>query len=186
VQSWSVATAERPLPIESLTYGIAQNEGRGDFRGGDKSRPKQNCSPLADATLFIGLPMPKRILIAEDETSVRNAIRTFLENRCQFEVCEAVDGDEAIKKADALKPDLVVLDLRMPIANGIEVAARLHVSMPKTPVVIFTMFEDVLGRPLAKILGIAAVVPKSDGVGKLLGRIEALLEAEDALARQGH
>ena len=74
----------------------------------------------------------------------------------------------------------------MPIANGIEVAARLNVSMPKTPVVIFTMFERLLGKPLAKILGIAAVVPKSDGVGKLLGRIEALLDAQDALARQGH
>ena len=126
--------------------------------------------------------MPKRILIAEDEASVRNAIRTFIESRTQFEVCEAIDGNEAIHKAEALKPDLVVLDLRMPIANGIEVAARLNVSMPKTPVVIFTMFEDLLGKPLAKILGVAAVVPKSDGVGNLLGRIEALLEAQDALA----
>src|ERR1700730_3886093 len=121
--------------------------------------------------------MPKRILIAEDETSVRNAIRTFIESRSQFEICEAVDGNEAIHKAAALKPDLVVLDLRMPIANGIEVAARLQITMPKTPVVIFTMFEDLLGKPLSKMLGIAAVVPKSDGVGNLLGRIEALLDA---------
>jgi len=58
--------------------------------------------------------------------------------------------------------------------------------MPDTPVVIFTMFEDVIRKPLAKILGIAAVVPKSDGVGNLLGRIEALLDAQDALAMQGH
>ncbi len=130
--------------------------------------------------------MPKRILIAEDETSVRNAIRTFIESRSQFEICEAADGDEAIKKANALKPDLVVLDLRMPIANGIEVAARLQITMPNTPVVIFTMFQDLLGKPLAKMLGIAAVVPKSDGVGSLLGRIEALLEAQDALASQKH
>ncbi len=130
--------------------------------------------------------MPKRILIAEDEASVRDAIRTFIESRSQFEVCEAIDGNEAIRKAESLKPDLVVLDLRMPIANGIEVAARLNVSMPKTPVVIFTMFESLLGKPLTKILGVAAVVPKSDGVGNLLGRIEALLEAQDALAMQGH
>ena len=101
--------------------------------------------------------MPKRILIAEDEASVRDAIRTFIESRSQFEVCEAIDGNEAIRKAESLKPDLVVLDLRMPIANGIEVAARLNVSMPKTPVVIFTMFESLLGKPLTKILGVAAV-----------------------------
>jgi DNA-binding NarL/FixJ family response regulator len=130
--------------------------------------------------------MPKRILIAEDEASVRNAIRTFIESRSQFEVCEAIDGDDAVKKADALQPDLVVVDLRMPKANGIEVAAMLHVRTPHTPVVVFTMFEDKLGASLTKILGIAAVVPKSDGVGKLLGRIEALLEAQDALAMQGH
>ena len=132
------------------------------------------------------LLVPKRILIAEDETSVRSAIRTFIEGRSQFEVWEAVDGNEAIHKAEALNPDLVVLDLRMPIANGIEVAARLRTSMPNTPVVVFTMFEGLLGKPLAKMLGIAAVVPKSDGVGKLLGRIEALLDAQDALAMQGH
>ena len=119
--------------------------------------------------------MPKRILIAEDEASVRNAMRTFIESRSQFQVCEAVDGDDAIKKANVLQPDLVVLDLRMPKANGIEVAALLHVRTPHTPVVVFTMFEDKLSASLTKVLGIAAVVPKSDGVAKLLGRIEALL-----------
>jgi DNA-binding NarL/FixJ family response regulator len=128
--------------------------------------------------------MPKRILIAEDEASVRNAIRTFIEQRSHFEVCEAVDGDEAIHKAQDLKPDLVVLDLRLPIANGIEVAARLNVSMPKTPIVVFTMFEYLLGKRLANMLGIAAVVPKSDGVANLFARIEALLDAEDALDMQ--
>src|SRR5260370_37515967 len=130
--------------------------------------------------------MPKRILIAEDEASVRNAMRTFIESRSQFQVCEAVDGDDAIKKANVLQPDLVVLDLRMPKANGIEVAALLHVRTPHTPVVVFTMFEDKLSASLTKVLGIAAVVPKSDGVAKLLGRIEALLDAQDALSMQGH
>jgi hypothetical protein len=48
------------------------------------------------------------------------------------------------------------------------------------------MYEGLLGKPLTKILGVAAVVPKSDGVGKLLGRIEALLDAQDAMAMQGH
>jgi len=125
--------------------------------------------------------VPKRILIAEDEDSVRNAMCAFIKRRSPYEVWEAADGDEATKKAYALKPDLVVLDLRMPIAGGIEVAARLQTIMPKTPVVIFTMFENLLGRPLAKMLGVAAVVPKTDGVGSLLGRIEALLNAQDAL-----
>ena len=128
--------------------------------------------------------MPKRILIAEDEPSVRSAIRNYLETRGPFEVFEAVDGNQAIHKAQSLHPDLVVLDLSMPIANGFEVAAVLHVSMPRTPVVVFTMYDAVLGKPLAKVLGIAAIVAKSEGVGKLFGRIEALLEADDALRRR--
>ena len=128
--------------------------------------------------------MPKRILIADDDSSVRHAIRTFIEHRSRFEVCEAANGNEALQQAAVLNPDLIVLDLSMPTANGVEVAALLHVRMPRTPVVIYTMYDDLVREPLAKILGIAALVPKSDGVAKLLGRIKALLEAEDALAMQ--
>jgi DNA-binding NarL/FixJ family response regulator len=130
--------------------------------------------------------MPKQILIVDDDSSVRHAIRTFIENRSPFDVTEAVDGDEAFRKAAVLKPDLIVLDLSMPTANGVEVAALLRSRTPGTPVVIYTMYGDLVREPLAKLLGIAAMVPKSDGVGKLLGCIQALLEAENALATQGH
>ena len=130
--------------------------------------------------------MPKRILIADDDSSVRRAIRRFIEHRSQFEVCEAANGNEALQQAAALNPDLIVLDLSMPTANGVEVAALLHSRMPRTPVVIYTMYGDLVRESLAKILGIAALVPKSDGVAKLLGRIEALLDAQDALAMQRH
>jgi DNA-binding NarL/FixJ family response regulator len=130
--------------------------------------------------------MPKRILIADDDAAVRHAIRTFIENRSQLEVCEAIDGDEALQQATILHPDLIVLDLSMPTTNGLEVAALLHARMPRTPVVIYTMYGDLVRESLAKILGIAAVVPKSHGVRSLLGRIEALLAAQDTLAGQGY
>src|SRR5258708_33304615 len=126
----------------------------------------------ADATLSPRFPMPKRILIAEDEASVRNAMRTFIEDRSQFEVCEAIDGDEAIKKAHALKPDLIVLDLRMPKANGIEVATLLHVRTPHTPIVVFTMFVDKLRRPLFMVHGITAVVQIHAYSAQMLGLSE--------------
>jgi DNA-binding NarL/FixJ family response regulator len=131
-------------------------------------------------------PMPKRILIADDDSSVRHAIRTFIEHRSEFEVYEATNGNEALQQATALNPDLIVLDLSMPTANGVEAAALLHSRMPRTPVVIYTMYGDLVRDSLAKILGIAALVSKSEGVAELLGRIKALLEAEDALAGQGH
>lgn len=127
--------------------------------------------------------MPKRLLIVEDEPSVRHAVRTFLERQSRLEVCgEAANGVDALEKAVALRPDLILLDLSMPIMNGVEVASLLRARMPATPVVVYTIFDDVLGKPLAATLGIAAIVSKSDGLGKLLARIEALL-ASNALVQ---
>jgi DNA-binding NarL/FixJ family response regulator len=128
--------------------------------------------------LCTDFPMPKRILIVEDEVSVRNAVRTFFEHQSGLEVCgEAANGLEGLEKATELRPDLVLLDLSMPIMNGVEVASLIRSRMPNTPVVLYTMFDDVLGKPLAATLGIAAIVSKSDGLAKLLARIEALLES---------
>ena len=130
--------------------------------------------------------MPRRILIADDEASIRRAVRAYIESRSQLEVCEAVDGTEAFHKAVLLNPDLIVLDLSMPNANGVEVALLLRSRMPSTPVVLYTMFDEVFGKSPARTLGIAAIVPKSDGVAELLRRIKALLEAQDAFTAQGH
>jgi two-component system, NarL family, nitrate/nitrite response regulator NarL len=128
--------------------------------------------------------MPKRILIADDETSVRRAIRAFIESRSQLEVCEAVDGAEALLKARVLNPDLIVLDLSMPNANGVEVALLLSSRMPHTPVVLYTMFDEVFGRSPVQTLGISAIVAKSDGVAKLLGHIQTLLSGADGMPEQ--
>jgi DNA-binding NarL/FixJ family response regulator len=122
--------------------------------------------------------MPKRILIVEDEASVRHALRTFLELQPHLEICgEAVNGVEALEQAAALRPDLIVLDLSMPNMNGVEVASLLRTRMPHMPVVLYTMFDDVLGKSLAATLGIAAIVSKSDGLSTLLARIDALLDS---------
>jgi len=122
--------------------------------------------------------MPKRLLIVEDEVSVRNAVRAFLEHQSRLEVCgEAANGLEALEKATALRPDIVLLDLSMPLMNGAEVASLIRTRIPNTLVVVYTMFDDVLGELLAATLGIAAIVSKSDGLATLLARIEALLES---------
>ena len=132
---------------------------------------------------FLRPPVPKRILIVEDEVSVRTAVRTFLGLQSHLEVCgEAANGVEAMEKAAALRPDLILLDLSMPIMNGVEVASLIRNRMPATPIVVYTMFDDVLGKPLAATLGIAAIASKADGLPKLLARIDALL-ASDSLVQ---
>src|SRR5258705_7307573 len=120
--------------------------------------------------------MPKRILVVEDETVVRGATRAFLELH-HFEICgEAVNGAEALEKAVSLRPDLITLDLSMPLMNGIQAASQLKNKVPGIPVVIYTMLEDVLGKSLADTLGVRAVVSKADGLTKLLANIESILE----------
>src|SRR6266481_5050595 len=132
--------------------------------------------PFPNPRAMFFSPMPKRILIVEDEISVRNAVRIFLEHHSPFEVCgEAANGVEAVDKAVALQPDLVILDLSMPHMNGIEAASLLRSRLPLVPIVVYTMFGDVLGKSLASALGVAAIVSKSDGLAILLARIQALL-----------
>ena len=134
--------------------------------------------------------MPKRILIVEDEISVRRAIRVFLEHN-RFEICgEAADGTEALEKAVALRPDLITLDLSMPLMNGIEAASLLKAKAPGIPIVVYTMLEDVLGKSLAATLGVRGVISKSDGLAKLLACIESILDdapdAPDIRPHPGH
>jgi two-component system, chemotaxis family, chemotaxis protein CheY len=117
----------------------------------------------------------KRILVVDDSDAVRDVIRTFLENT-GFEVCgEASDGLEAIEKATKLKPNLIVLDLSMPGMNGVEAAAALGQLMPEVPVVVLTMYGDLLGEAMAAGLGVKAVVGKADGMHKLVECVQRLL-----------
>ena len=121
--------------------------------------------------------MPKRILIADDGQPVREVLRAFFEARTNYEVCgEASDGADAIDKARKLKPDLILLDLAMPMMNGAEAASVLHGMMPEVPIVLYTMYDEAFGKSLASAVGVSAVVSKPDGVGKLVDCVRGLLE----------
>src|SRR5579859_7054951 len=117
----------------------------------------------------------RRILIVDDGDSVRDIIRIFL-GKEGFQVCgEAADGVEAIEKAKALRPDLIVLDLAMPGMNGVEAASVLNGAMPGVPIIVLTMYEEFLGGSLASVNGIKAVVSKTDTLTKLVACVKRLL-----------
>src|ERR1700686_734541 len=117
----------------------------------------------------------RRILIVDDGDSVRDIIRIFLE-REGFQVCgEAANGVEAIEKAKALRPDLIVLDLAMPGMNGVEAASVLNGTMPGVPIIVLTMYEEFLGGSLASVNGIKAVVSKTDSLTRLVACVKELL-----------
>ena len=120
--------------------------------------------------------MPKQILIADDGSTVRRVIRTFLEAKTSFQVCgEAVDGLDAIEKARQLRPDLIVLDLAMPRMNGVEAASIIRNLMPKVPIVLFTMYDEYMGKSLTSAVGVNAIVSKPDGISSLVNCVQSLL-----------
>jgi DNA-binding NarL/FixJ family response regulator len=122
--------------------------------------------------------VPKQILIADDGVTVRQLIRRFLESKTAYQICgEAVDGLDAVEKAKALKPDLILLDLAMPRMNGAEAATVLRDVMPEVPIVLFTMYDESVGKSLISSLGIKAVLSKPDGMGNLVACVESLLGA---------
>ena len=117
--------------------------------------------------------MCKGILIADDNAPARQVMRVALE-RAGLTVCaEAVDGLDAVDKASELKPDLIVLDLRLPRLNGIEAAHVLHGRLPNTPIILFTMFD--VAPSLVATAGISSIVRKSEGIHKLAAAIQSLL-----------
>jgi DNA-binding NarL/FixJ family response regulator len=120
--------------------------------------------------------MPKRILVVDDSDNFRKVTRLFLESQVGSEVCgEAVDGVDGIEKAKQLKPDLVVMDLAMSRMNGVEAASVLKGLMPRMPIVIFTLYRELLGSSLSSTIGIDAVLSKPDGGWKLVECVQGLL-----------
>jgi len=119
-------------------------------------------------------PGALRILIVDDCGSTRNMVRSILSSR-QWTVCgEAADGWSGIKKFNELKPDLVVLDLKMPDINGIEAAKWMSEADPTVPIILFTLFNLPNLEAAAREAGICAVVPKGEAI-QLIKTIESAL-----------
>src|SRR5213592_458331 len=87
----------------------------------------------------------------------------------------AEKGREAIEKAQQLHPDLIVMDLSMPVMNGIEAARVLKSLMPTVPLIIFSEYSDVFSEKEARSAGVSALVSKSEDVSVLVGKARALL-----------
>jgi DNA-binding NarL/FixJ family response regulator len=119
---------------------------------------------------------PKTILIADDSAMVRAIIRHALERDTDFMICgEAIDGMDAVSKAKELEPDLIILDVKMPELNGIEVAGILRYALPKIRIVLLTMFAEDFASNFTSLFHIDAVLSKTNGLADLTARVTSLL-----------
>lgn len=112
-----------------------------------------------------------RVLIVDDEPDLRLLLRTMLDLEVGIDIAgEAADGGEALERFAELEPDVLVLDQRMPVLNGLEVAERVLRDHPAQPIILFTAFVDPSTTDAARALGVQSVVGK-DRIEELPGEI---------------
>jgi two-component system chemotaxis response regulator CheY len=123
----------------------------------------------------------KSVLIVDDNASIRQALCGLFEGEADFEVCgEAENGKVAVEKAQELHPDLIVLDLSMPVMNGLEAARVLKRVMPSVPLIMFSAFGDDSAQYQARLVGISEVVSKSEHPSMLILKARSVLASAAA------
>jgi DNA-binding NarL/FixJ family response regulator len=129
--------------------------------------------------------MKVRILVVDDHAVVRQGLRALLGAHPEWEIiAEAVDGIEAVEKADLLKPDVILLDVSMPRMDGLEACRRIRKSVPKSEILIVTQHDSPQMMREALGAGARGYVVKSNVARDLPAAVEAasrhrLFAAED-------
>jgi DNA-binding NarL/FixJ family response regulator len=126
---------------------------------------------------------PIRILIADDHTIVRQGLARLLEDQPDFKVVgEAYDGRMAIEKAMALLPDVVVMDIAMPLLNGIEAARRIRKNLPKIKILILSMYSHEYYIHELLEAGISGYLLKESSGRDIIKAIQAAMKGETFLS----
>ena len=122
---------------------------------------------------------PLRILIADDHPLFRHGIREFLNLSPDIQVVgEAMSGEEAMHQAEALEPDLILMDVNMPGVNGVEATRRILHTSPHIRILIVTMFEDDATVFAAMRAGARGYILKDAEKENILRAIQAVANGE--------
>lgn len=114
--------------------------------------------------------MVKSVLIAGDNAFVRQRLGGLFRRESDFEVCaEAENGKQAIEEAQESQPDLMVLDLSMPVMNGLDAARALKRMMPEVPIVLFSAYADSFTEKEARSAGVSVLVSKFGDISSVVG-----------------
>jgi DNA-binding NarL/FixJ family response regulator len=118
---------------------------------------------------------PLRILVADDHQVVRRGLRALLESKTGWQVCaEAANGREAVEKAKELRPDVAVLDIGVPLLNGMEATRQIRKVSPGTEILILTMHDSEFMIQGVLDAGARGYILKDDADRNLLAAVEAL------------
>ena len=127
--------------------------------------------------------MSIRILLVDDHTLFRSGLKALLSRQDDFEVVgEASDGLEGVKLAEQLQPDLVLLDLDMPVMNGTEALAQMMEMNRQLPVVMLTVSEDADDLKEAFVLGARGYLVKNIDADYLVNSIRKIVAGESVMS----
>ncbi len=125
------------------------------------------------------------VLIADDHKLLREALVILLQQKDWVEVIsQAADGQEALKNTLQLKPDLVILDISLPLLNGIEVASRIKAEAPEIKIIILTMHKSEEYIRGAFQTGVSAYLLKENALEDLITAIEAAMAGKVYISQQ--
>lgn len=120
--------------------------------------------------------MRRTVLIVDDNIFIRHALCEFFAREPDFEICGvAENGREAIDEARRLRPDLIVLDLSMPVMSGLDAARTLKQDLPMARLIIYTAFEDRFSEQHMQARALAQVVLKSEKISVLIDKARGLV-----------
>src|SRR5215469_2946217 len=127
------------------------------------------------------IAMRNTVLIADDNAFIRTALYEIFEREPDFHVCAVVEnGREAIEQACRLQPDLIVLDLAMPVMNGLDAARVLRQLMPDVLLVIYSSTPNEVSLQAAQSIGISGLISKTERVSLLIDTVRGALHRKAA------
>lgn len=127
--------------------------------------------------------MSIRILLVDDHTLFRSGLKALLSRQADFEIVgEASDGLEGVKLAEQLKPDLVLLDLDMPVMNGTEALAQMLAANRELPVVMLTVSEDAEDLKEAFVLEARGYLVKNIDAEYLVNGVRQVVAGESVMS----
>jgi len=125
----------------------------------------------------------QKILVVDDDESLRDTVALMLEQE-GFQPVTAADGRTGFEQAMMLKPDLALVDLRMPGMTGIEICKQLRAAHVETPIIVLSAVGDEIDKVLLLEIGADDYVVKPFGARELIARIRAVLRRSSAEARK--
>ena len=122
----------------------------------------------------------KTVLLADDSPFILETLAARFRDGGN-DVITATNGQEAVDRGEQAHPDVAVLDVSMPVLNGLEAAERLHGMMPNLPIILFTSYADALKKSCLNQAGVIAIFDKASRLSDLISAVDDCLWKKEKL-----